>query len=151
MQPDAAASQIVKVYLHFVTIWLISSSRIIFTPINSSALVRNPLLTCFSCQQEAVGVKGLKDDTTCIVVDLQAPEKSPLAPPKKQGISAFKSMFKRKSSESPLAVEKYYNEPDEVEELVEEGSAMLSERYVAAILHPVVITIFLVDKSELQA
>ncbi|KAK1380123.1 hypothetical protein POM88_026867 [Heracleum sosnowskyi] len=44
MQPDAAASQIVK---------------------------------------EAVGVKGLKEDTTCIVVDLQAPEKSPLAPPKK--------------------------------------------------------------------
>ncbi|KAK1368681.1 hypothetical protein POM88_034773 [Heracleum sosnowskyi] len=79
MQPDAAASQIVK---------------------------------------EAVGVKGLKDDTTCIVVDLQALEKSPLAPPKKQGISVFKSMFRRKSSESPLSVEKYYNEPDEVEELV---------------------------------
>ncbi|KAK1366121.1 hypothetical protein POM88_041682 [Heracleum sosnowskyi] len=57
--------------------------------------------------------------------DLQAPEKSPLAPPKKQGISTFKSMFRRKSSESPLSVEKDYNEPDEVEELVEEGSAML--------------------------
>lgn len=103
--------------------------------------MRNPLLTFFSYQQEAVGVKGLKDDTTCIVVDLQAQEKSPLAPPKKQGISAFKSMFRRKSSESHLAVEKYYNEPDGVEEIVEEGSAMLSERYVAAILHPVIIKI----------
>ena len=72
-------------------------------------------------------MKGLKDDTTCIVVDLQAPEKSPLPPPRKQGISGFKSMFRR-SSESPLVVEKDYNEPDEVEELVEEGSAMLSER-----------------------
>lgn len=90
MQPDAAASQIVK---------------------------------------EAVGVKGLKDDTTCIVVDLQAPEKSPPPPQKKQGISAFKSMFRRKSSESPLAVEKDYTESNEVEELVEEGSAMLSERF----------------------
>lgn len=82
-------------------------------------------------------MKGLKDDTTCIVVDLQAPEKSPPPPQKKQGISAFKSMFRRKSSESPLAVEKDYTESNEVEELVEEGSAMLSERYAAAILHPV--------------
>ena len=73
-------------------------------------------------------MKGLKDDTTYIVVDLQAPEKSPLPPPRKQGISGFKSMFRRRSSESPLVVEKDYNEPDEVEELVEEGSAMLSER-----------------------
>lgn len=91
MQPDAAASQIVK---------------------------------------EAVGVKGLRDDTTCIVVDLQPPEKTtpPLPPPKKQGIAVFKSMFKKKSSEPSSAIEKEYTEPDVVEELVEEGSAMLSER-----------------------
>lgn len=82
-------------------------------------------------------MKGLKDDTTCIVVDLQALEKSPVPPPRKQCISVFKSMFKKKSSESPLVTEKDYNEPDEVEELVEEGSAMLSERYVAVILHPI--------------
>lgn len=85
-------------------------------------------------------MRGLKDDTTCIVVDLQAPEKSPLPPPRKQGILAFKSMFRRKSSESPLVLEKDYNEPYEVEELVEEGSAMLSERYEVAMLYPVIIT-----------
>ncbi|KAL8128128.1 putative protein phosphatase 2C 12 [Apium graveolens] len=81
--------------------------------------------------KEAVGFKGLRDDTTCIVVDLQPPEKSspPLpAPPKKQGMGVFKSMFKKKSSEPASASEKEYSEPDVVEELVEEGSAYLSER-----------------------
>lgn len=81
--------------------------------------------------KEAVGFKGLRDDTTCIVIDLQPPEKSspPLpAPPKKQGMGVFKSMFKKKSSEPSSAAEKEYSEPDVVEELVEEGSAYLSER-----------------------
>lgn len=81
--------------------------------------------------KEAVGFKGLRDDTTCIVIDLQPPEKSspPLpAPPKKQGMGVFKSMFKKKSSEPSSASEKEYSEPDVVEELVEEGSAYLSER-----------------------
>lgn len=81
--------------------------------------------------KEAVGFKGLRDDTTCIVIDLQPPEKSspPLpAPPKKQGMGVFKSMFKKKSSEPSTVSEKEYSEPDVVEELVEEGSANLSER-----------------------
>lgn len=75
-------------------------------------------------------MKGLRDDTTCIVIDLQPPEKTPppVPPPKKQGRGVFKSMFKKKSSEPSSTVEKEYNEPDVVEELVEEGSAMLSER-----------------------
>lgn len=86
--------------------------------------------------QEAVGFKGLRDDTTCIVIDLQPPEKSspPLpAPPKKQGMGVFKSMFKKKSSEPSSASEKEYSEPDVVEELVEEGSAYLSERSLSSI------------------
>ncbi|KAK1405741.1 PPM-type phosphatase domain-containing protein [Heracleum sosnowskyi] len=81
--------------------------------------------------KEAVGYKGLRDDTTCIVIDLQRPEKSSLplpAPPKKQGKNVFKSMLKKKSSEPSSTPEKEYSEPDVVEELVEEGSANLSER-----------------------
>ncbi|TYJ35136.1 hypothetical protein E1A91_A05G215900v1 [Gossypium mustelinum] len=56
--------------------------------------------------KEAVHTKGLRDDTTCIVVDILPLEKpsAPLPPPKK-------------------AVK------DVVEELFEEGSAMLSERF----------------------
>ncbi|KAK3039406.1 hypothetical protein RJ639_027655, partial [Escallonia herrerae] len=80
--------------------------------------------------QEAVQVKGLRDDTTCIVVDIQPPEKTnpPLPPSKKPGKGVFKSMFRKKSSESSSQVDKEYCEPDVVEELIEEGSAMLSER-----------------------
>nr|XP_043607696.1 probable protein phosphatase 2C 12 [Erigeron canadensis] len=81
--------------------------------------------------KEAVQVKGLRDDTTCIVIDVLPPEKTnaPVPPPKKSGKRVLKSMFKKKSTETPpqLDEEEYY-EPDMVEELVEEGSAMLSER-----------------------
>lgn len=61
----------------------------------------------------------------------QAKPVAPLPPPKKQGKGVFKSMFRRKSSESSSQVDiKEYNELDVVEELFEEGSAMLSERSV---------------------
>ncbi|KAK6130945.1 hypothetical protein DH2020_035307 [Rehmannia glutinosa] len=50
-------------------------------------------------------------------------------PPKKQGKGVFKSMFRKKHSESSSQVDKEeYFEPDFVEELFEEGSASLSER-----------------------
>ncbi|KAL3505187.1 hypothetical protein ACH5RR_035028 [Cinchona calisaya] len=80
--------------------------------------------------KEALEVKGLRDDTTCIVVDIQPPEKPtpPLPPPKKQGKGVFKSMFRKKPSESSSHTEKEFSEPDVVEELFEEGSASLSER-----------------------
>ncbi|GER30000.1 protein phosphatase 2C family protein [Striga asiatica] len=83
--------------------------------------------------KEAVQVKGLRDDTTCIVVDIQPPEKlDPQKPPqplKKQGKRVFKAMFRKKNSESSSQVDKEeYSEPDLVEELFEEGSASLSER-----------------------
>lgn len=76
-------------------------------------------------------MKGLRDDTTCIVVDLFPVEKNhpPAHPPKKQGKGVFKSMFKKKSSESSSLPEKDFAEPDVVEEMFEEGSAMLSERF----------------------
>ncbi|KAJ9674447.1 hypothetical protein PVL29_023786 [Vitis rotundifolia] len=81
--------------------------------------------------KEALHVKGLRDDTTCIVIDIQPPEKvpaAPLPPPKKQGKGVFKSMFRKKPSESSSHVDKEHSEPDVVEELFEEGSAMLAER-----------------------
>ncbi|OVA10454.1 Protein phosphatase 2C (PP2C)-like domain [Macleaya cordata] len=80
--------------------------------------------------KEAVGLKGLRDDTTCIVVDVLPPEKltPPLAQQKKQTKGVFKSMFRKKSSESSSNTDKEYAEPDVVEELYEEGSALLSER-----------------------
>ncbi|KAL6504385.1 hypothetical protein OROGR_026308 [Orobanche gracilis] len=82
--------------------------------------------------KEAVQVKGLRDDTTCIVVDIQPPAEKPdpqKPPPKKQGKGVFKSMFRKRHSESSSQADKEeYCEPDFVEELFEEGSAMLSER-----------------------
>ncbi|XP_021898593.1 probable protein phosphatase 2C 12 isoform X2 [Carica papaya] len=80
--------------------------------------------------KEALQAKGLRDDTTCIVVDILPQEKppAPLPPSKKQGKGMFKSMFRKKSSESSSNIDKEYMEPDIVEELFEEGSAMLSER-----------------------
>lgn len=82
--------------------------------------------------QEALHVKGLRDDTTSIVIDIQPPEKvpaGPVAPPKKQGKGVFKSMFRKKSPESSSQVGKEHSEPDMLEELFEEGSAMLAERF----------------------
>ncbi|XP_047955586.1 probable protein phosphatase 2C 12 [Salvia hispanica] len=81
--------------------------------------------------KEAVQVKGLRDDTTCIVVDIQLPEKNepPKVPPKKQGKRGIKSMFRKKSSESTsLPSKEEHIEPEMVEEMFEEGSAFLSER-----------------------
>ncbi|XP_022768793.1 probable protein phosphatase 2C 12 isoform X5 [Durio zibethinus] len=80
--------------------------------------------------KEAVQAKGLRDDTTCIVVDILPQEKpaAPLPPPKKPVKGMFRAMFRKKPSESSSHVDKEYMEPDVVEELFEEGSAMLSER-----------------------
>ncbi|XP_015081155.1 probable protein phosphatase 2C 12 isoform X1 [Solanum pennellii] len=80
--------------------------------------------------KEAVQPKGIRDDTTCIVVDIQPLEKPnpPQAPPKKSGKKVFKSIFRKKTSESCSNTERDYDEPDVVEELFEEGSALLSDR-----------------------
>ncbi|KAF8410048.1 hypothetical protein HHK36_002568 [Tetracentron sinense] len=80
--------------------------------------------------KEALQEKGLRDDTTCIVIDIVPPDKlTPhVPPPKKQGKGVFKSMFRKKSPESSSHADKEYSGPDMVEEIFEEGSAMLSER-----------------------
>ncbi|KAK9109178.1 hypothetical protein Sjap_017238 [Stephania japonica] len=81
--------------------------------------------------KDAVQYKGLRDDTTCIVVDILPPEKveHPAPPSKKQGKGVLKSIFRKRTSDSH-ALEKDYSEPDVVKELYEEGSAMLAERFV---------------------
>uniref|UniRef100_A0A7C9CHJ9 protein-serine/threonine phosphatase n=1 Tax=Opuntia streptacantha TaxID=393608 RepID=A0A7C9CHJ9_OPUST len=78
--------------------------------------------------KEAVQAKGLRDDTTCIVVDILPLEKNapPLPPPKKKGV--LKGMFRKKSAESSSNHDQEYMEPDVVEEMFEGGSADLSER-----------------------
>jgi hypothetical protein len=75
--------------------------------------------------------KGLRDDTTCIVVDILPQEKPPTSAPtqKKPVKGMLKAIFRKKSSESSSYVEKEYVEPDMVRELYEEGSALLSERF----------------------
>ncbi|XP_023728491.1 probable protein phosphatase 2C 12 [Lactuca sativa] len=84
--------------------------------------------------KEAVQPKGLRDDTTCVVVDILPAEKTnppPMPQHKKmtKGVFKVKTIFKRKSTESTSHIGEEYLEPDVVEELVEEGSAMLSERF----------------------
>ncbi|CAK8568271.1 unnamed protein product [Lathyrus sativus] len=80
--------------------------------------------------KESVQAKGLRDDTTCIVVDILPQEKPPTsAPTQKRPVKGMlKAIFRKKSSE-PSYIEKEYVEPDIVRELYEEGSAMLSERF----------------------
>lgn len=77
--------------------------------------------------KEALRIRGLRDDTTCIVVDLIPPEKSvPPAPVKKQG--RFKSIFRTKSTDSTSKSVEKQQKIDLVQEIFEEGSAMLAER-----------------------
>ncbi|RDY06625.1 putative protein phosphatase 2C 15, partial [Mucuna pruriens] len=78
--------------------------------------------------KEAVQAKGLRDDTTCIVVDILPQEKPHVSAPQPKKKGMLKCMFRKKTSESSSYIEKEYLEPDVVEELYEEGSAMLSER-----------------------
>ncbi|XP_058097097.1 probable protein phosphatase 2C 12 isoform X1 [Magnolia sinica] len=80
--------------------------------------------------KEALQHKGLRDDTTCIVVDILPPEKitPPVPAPKKQGKGVFKSMFRKKCSESSSSSDREFCDPDMVEEIFEEGSAVLAKR-----------------------
>ncbi|KAK9052247.1 hypothetical protein SSX86_028875 [Deinandra increscens subsp. villosa] len=80
--------------------------------------------------KEALRTRGLRDDTTCIVVDIIPPDNAmppPSPPPKKQ--SKLRSFFFRsKSHGSSSKLSKKLSAVGVVEELFEEGSAMLAER-----------------------
>lgn len=79
--------------------------------------------------KEALRTRGLKDDTTCIVVDIIPPDNTvqPATPPKKY--NKLQSLFfRRKSPKSAAKLSKKLSAVGIVEELFEEGSAMLAER-----------------------
>ena len=85
--------------------------------------------------QEALRTRGLKDDTTCIVVDIIPPENPlpPVPPPKKQ--NKLKALFFwKKARESSSKLSKKLSAMSIVEELFEEGSAMLAERSVISFI-----------------
>ncbi|GAB4835769.1 hypothetical protein Ancab_000679 [Ancistrocladus abbreviatus] len=78
--------------------------------------------------KEALRSRGLKDDTTCLVVDI-IPSVHPVLPPmprKKQNVlsSIFRKRFQNSNGKSSSKL----SAVGAVEELFEEGSAMLSER-----------------------
>ncbi|KAI7739980.1 hypothetical protein M8C21_004395 [Ambrosia artemisiifolia] len=80
--------------------------------------------------KEALRTRGLRDDTTCIVVDIIPPDNAmpPPSPPRKKQ-SKLKSFFLRaKSLGSTSKLSKKLSAVGIVEELFEEGSAMLAER-----------------------
>jgi len=66
------------------------------------------------------------------VVDILPPEKPTPSTqhPKKPGKGLFKNMFRKKSRESSSVADSDSLEPYTVEEMFEDGSAMLSQRSV---------------------
>jgi hypothetical protein len=74
------------------------------------------------------------------VVDILPPEKLAPSPPTKwQGktvlnnmfrVDLKNNMFRRKNSDASFKIDREYAEPDVVEEIFEDGSAMLSRRYI---------------------
>ncbi|KAH9614530.1 hypothetical protein KSS87_004363 [Heliosperma pusillum] len=78
--------------------------------------------------KEALRSKGLKDDTTCVVVDIIPsvhPVLAPLPSKKNNGLS---SLLFRKKSLKAMSKSSKLSAVGAVEELFEEGSAMLAER-----------------------
>ncbi|AQK43949.1 putative protein phosphatase 2C 12 [Zea mays] len=83
--------------------------------------------------KEAVEAKGLRDDTTCIVIDIISPEKpkrtiqSQRTPGK--GLVLLKNFFLRKTTSDSLSLpdKDNYPEPD-LEEVFEDGCPSLSRR-----------------------
>ncbi|CAN4124848.1 unnamed protein product [Withania somnifera] len=79
--------------------------------------------------KEALRTRGLKDDTTCIVVDIIPPDNAvQLATPPKKCNKLQSLFFRRKSHNSVAKLSKKLSAVGIVEELFEEGSAMLAER-----------------------
>ncbi|GER43870.1 protein phosphatase 2C family protein [Striga asiatica] len=77
--------------------------------------------------KEALRTRGLKDDTTCIVVDIRPPDNTiiqPSTPPKK--FHKLRALLFRKKSANKLS--RRLSTMGIIEELFEEGSAMLAER-----------------------
>ncbi|KAF8399084.1 hypothetical protein HHK36_014950 [Tetracentron sinense] len=79
--------------------------------------------------KEALRTRGLKDDTTCIVVDIIPPDNSVLSSPLPKKQNKLRSLiFWKRSLDSANKLAKKLSAVGIVEELFEEGSAMLAER-----------------------
>ncbi|OWM62914.1 probable protein phosphatase 2C 5 [Punica granatum] len=81
--------------------------------------------------KEALRSRGLKDDTTCLVVDLipsDLPVLPPITPRKKPNLLGSLFFVKKSQNSSSKATKKTLSALGLVEELFEEGSAMLAER-----------------------
>lgn len=77
--------------------------------------------------QEALRTKGLKDDTTCVVVDIVPSDHLTLTPtPRKKQNTFAAFLAKKKHTDTNKNGSKLSSVG--VEELFEEGSAMLADR-----------------------
>ncbi|PKA64659.1 putative protein phosphatase 2C 15 [Apostasia shenzhenica] len=87
-------------------------------------------LACRQVVKEALRTRGLKDDTTCIVVDIIPPDHSiEVVPSTPKKMSKFKSLiFRKKARDSTSKLAMKLSAIGIVEELFEEGSAILAER-----------------------
>ncbi|XP_073279063.1 probable protein phosphatase 2C 5 isoform X2 [Primulina huaijiensis] len=78
--------------------------------------------------KEALRSRGLKDDTTCLVVDIIPYDRPVLPPTPKKKQNLLSSLVFRKRSQSSMKGTSKLASVGAVEELFEEGSAMLAER-----------------------
>lgn len=87
-------------------------------------------LAAMQVVKEALRTRGLKDDTTCIVVDIIPPDNElpPTPSPKKRNKLKDFFSFKKRSRDTAGKLSKKLSAINIVEELFEEGSAMLAER-----------------------
>ena len=86
--------------------------------------------------QEALKARGLRDDTTCLVIDIMPPDNStqipyPLPVKKKSKLKTW--LFGWRSKGSAVVANKP-GAPGIVQELFEEGSAMLAERLLSLLM-----------------
>lgn len=79
--------------------------------------------------KEALRARGLRDDTTCLVVDIMPPKPPTPIPPVVKKQSKLKAFFcRKKSQERRVQSPEKVTETGMVEELFEQDSAILAER-----------------------
>lgn len=108
--------------------WCIYLAHILFVHVESKFVCAEDCAR-LSNVQETLRTRGLRDDTTCIVVDLLPPTYVEPPPPVIKKKSTIYRMFHWKQKQPPPS-QPAYDEIPVMEELFEEGSAMLSERLV---------------------
>lgn len=95
----------------------------------------SPELAAKQVVKEALRSRGLRDDTTCLVVDIISPNRPNTEIVKHRGSRSFLAqIFQKHSSKSParLAGRLAEGEAGKVQEIFEEGSAMLADRLGSA-------------------